>query len=577
MVQERIPMDVVMEVLKLTYQEKLSNRKIAQRLGISRPTVRKYQDQAREGGIDQWPLSEDTDGGVERLRKALFREKTVSVSGMPLPEWSQVEKELRSGKKNGVTRRLLWQEYRMAHPKGFSYSQYCAHYKEFRKRDDLRIHLPHAPGEELYIDYSGPKVLITPITGKPIYAAIFVAVMGLSSYTFAYATEDMKTPSWTEANRQTFEYLGGVPLAVIPDCTKTAVITPHRIDPRLNRTYREMSAHYGFLIAPARPLSPRDKGTVENGVLTTQRALLAPLRHIKFTSIDALNRALRIRCDAFNREPFQERPGTRLQVFEEEDRPALAPLPSEPFETEAWITCRVHPDYHIATDHFLYSVPCRLVGENVDVRLTKRTVEIFYREEGVASHLRNTDPRHRFSTCREHMPPNHRGYLDQSQKVFLDRAEQVGQGVVLFFQSLFLRRHYPPQAYRTCQGVLGLLKDYVPERLNAACDLAVQMQSGSYRDVQGILKTGADRKIPETPKTGPALPTHENVRGKRYYAGRPAKEPGNDPGSVCEGAGKQATVPVTEELLPDNRDPVPFEQDLVRITQEQDTGRTPWP
>ena len=538
MVQERIPMNVVMEMLTLTYQEKLSNRKIALRLGISRLSVQKYQEQARESGIDEWPLSKDADGGVERLRKALYPEKTVSVLGMPLPDWRQAEKELRSGKKNGVTLRLLWQEYRMEHPDGLSYSRYCAHYKEVRKRDDLRIHLPHAPGEELYIDYSGPKVLITPVTGKPFYASIFVAVMGLSSYTFAYCTIDMKTPSWIEANRQTFHYLGGVPLAVIPDCAKTAVITSRRIDPRLNRTFREMGAHYGFLIAPARPLSPRDKGSVENGVLITQRALLAPLRHIKFTSIEELNRALRIRCDAFNREPFQARPGSRHQIFEEEDRPALSPLPSEPFETEAWISCRVHPDYHIAIGHFLYSVPCRLVGKEVDVRLTKRTVEIFYREERVASHPRNSDSRHRFSTCREHMPPNHRGYLDQSQKALLERAEQVGSGAVLFFQVLFLRRHYPPQAYRTCQGILGLLKAYSPERLNAACELAVQMQSGSYRDVQGILKTGADRKTPVSPDPVPSLPTHENVRGKEYYDGRSGGEIENRTGSVCDGTGR---------------------------------------
>ena len=195
MVQERIPMNVVMEMLTLTYQEKLSNRKIALRLGISRLSVQKYQEQAREAGIDEWPLSKDADGGVERLRKALYPEKTVSVLGMPLPDWRQAEKELRSGKKNGVTLRLLWQEYRMEHPDGLSYSRYCAHYKEFRKRDDLRIHLPHAPGEELYIDYSGPKVLITPVTGKPFYASIFVAVMGLSSYTFAYCTNFFRCQS----------------------------------------------------------------------------------------------------------------------------------------------------------------------------------------------------------------------------------------------------------------------------------------------------------------------------------------------------------------------------------------------
>ncbi len=523
MVQERIPMKTIIEVLKLKYQNECTDRRIARQLGISRPTIKKYLDLALSFGIGQWPIPGDQDGGMERLRNCLYPEKKISVSGYPLPDWSEVEKELNSGKKTGVTRQLLWQEYRLSHPKGLSYSQYCAHYAAYRKNRDFRIHLPHAPGEELYVDYSGPKVTIYPVGEKPFSVSIFIGVMGNSAYTFAYATKDMTTPSWIEAHQQMFRYLGGVPLALIPDCTKTAVILAHRYDPKLNRTYKEMSEHFGFTIAPARPLSPRDKGAAESGVLAAQRALLAPLRDIRYTSLAEFNRALRIRLDAFNRTPFQKRPYSRAEIFEAEDRPALGPLPEEPFETENWIQCRVHLDYHIAIDRFFYSVPFRLVREKVDVRLTAKTVEVFYREERVASHLRAADPRHLFHTLREHMPPAHQSYLDQSKEGFLKRAEAVGPHVVEFFQSLFSRRHYPPQAYRTCLGILSLLKDYPSERLNDACRMGLLMQTGSYRDIQGILKVGADLER-SSPEGVPSVPAHENIRGQAYYT--PAGERG---------------------------------------------------
>ena len=525
MVMERISMNLVIDVLKLHYQDQCSNRGIAKRLGISRPTVQKYLDLTKEAGIDQWPVQEEEDGGVGRLRKILFPESTVSSSGAPLPEWSEVEKELNARKKSGVTRHLLWQEYRMAHPDGLGYSQFCAHFAEYRKKRDLRMHVPHAPAEELYVDYSGPKVWIYPVGKDPFQASIFVAVMGLSAYTFLYATPDMKTRSWIRAHRETFEYLGGVPKAIIPDCTKTAVLVAHRYDPALNRTYREMSAHYTFEIAPARPLSPRDKGAVETGVLSAQRALLAPIREVRFVSLSDLNRTLRERCDAFNQTPFQKRPNSRMVVFGEEDRPALGALPSEPFETEEWIVCRVHPDYHISVDRFLYSVPCRLVREQVDVRLTATTLEIFHREERVASHLRTTDPRKRFSTFKEHMPPNHRHYLDQSQEGYLERAGKAGPDVVRFIEALFRRRQYPAYAYRTCQGILSLLKEYPAHRVNAACALGLQMGTGSYKALEGILKHEMDRKA-LTPETKPSVPDHENVRGPAYYGGKPESTPG---------------------------------------------------
>lgn len=517
MVRERIPMYNVLEVLRQRYQEKVSSvRKIAQSVNISRPTVQKYLDLAAAIGIGYWPLREET-GDLSRLRSALFPDKKASASpGTPLPDWQEVEKELKQRKKSGVTRRLLWEEYRESVPEGLSYSQYCALYSKHLKNGDLRLHVPHAPGEELYVDYSGPKIRIEPPGQPPYFASLFVAVMGRSSYAFACVTPDMKTPSWIDAHRKTFEYLGGVPCSVIPDRTRTAVVSTHRIEPQLNRAFREMAAHYGFEVSPARAYSPRDKGAVENGVLNAQRALMAPLRHRKFVSIGELNAALLEQLEIFNRKPFQGRSDSRTTVFVEEDRPALGPLPQTPFETENWTAGVVHIDYHVAVNRFYYSVPYGLVGQTVDVRLAAKTVEIFFREERVASHLRSFNPRHRFSTLGAHMPPHHKGYLDQSREMFMEKAGRIGPAVVSLFKEMFRRRNYPPLAYRSCQGVLGLRKAYPDDRLNAACERAVRMQSFSYQTVEGILKHGTEKCVP-LESLSEKSPPHENVRGKEYY------------------------------------------------------------
>ena len=524
MVREGVPVHKILEVLERRYRENVTSvRKIAHLVGISRPTVAKYLDLARGLGIEHWPLREDS-GDMDRLREALYPkpEETVAASGAVLPDWTDVEGELRRRKKTGVTRRILWEEYRQAHPEGLGYSQFCRLYQERQHQKDLRLVHPHAPGEELYVDYSGDTVLIEPPNDTPFTACVFLGVMGRSSYLFAYATRDMKAPSWILAHRMTFEFLGGVPKAVIPDRPKTVVVANCRVEPRFHRAFREMALHYGFEIYPARSGKGSDKGAVENGVLQSQQILMARMRHRKFVSIGELNAALREQGDLLNRSPFQKRPGTRLSVFLEEDRPALSPLPLVPFETEDWRSCTVYIDYHITIEkYFHYSVPMGLVWQMVDVRVGTHTVEIFFREERVASHLRNCDRKAPYRTVRDHMPPNHKGYLDRSQETFLKKAAAIGPGVVLLFQGLFKRWTYAPLAYRSCQGVLSLCKAYPNERINDACFMAVRMKSHSYKTVEGILVHGTDKVLPLDMAGASSSRPHKNVRGKTFYEATP--------------------------------------------------------
>ena len=523
MVREGVPMFKVLEVLKERYGEKVASvRKIAKAVGISRPTVQKYLDLAASVGICHWPLK-DEEAEKARLREALYPEKDgASRTGFVVPEWAEVEKDLTRKKKSGVTLWLLWEEYRAREPQGLGYSQFCRLFKDYRKTKDIPLHHPHAPGQELYVDYSGPKIRIEPPGEKPAWVNLFVAVLGRSDYVFAYATRNMRSASWILAHCKAFEYIGGVPTAVIPDRTKTAVVSRHRIDPRLHPAFRAMGEHYGFEIFPARAKKARDKGSVENGVLNAQRALMAPLRHRTFASIGELNEALRERLEIFNRAPFQKREGSRRSVFEEEDRPALAPLPATPFELEAWEICRVPADHHVPVERLYYSVPYALVGQDVTVRLTATTVEIFHREERVASHMRHHDRKNPYRTQAAHRPPNHKGYLEQSQEGYLERAARIGPGVVAFFEGLFALRKYPPLAYRTCQGILALQRTYPVDRIDAACIMALNLRSLSWRTVEGILKHGADRSDRKKP-VNVSPPSHENIRGAAAFL--PENEP----------------------------------------------------
>ena len=186
-----------------------------------------------------------------------------------------------------------------------------------------------------------------------------------------------------------FEYFGGVPALVVPDNTKTGVTKACRYDPDLNPTYQKMAMHYGVGVVPARPYKPRDKAKVESGVQVAERWIIAALRHRKFFSLEELNQAIRELLDqAQSAAVPQARRLAGVSVFEALDKPALNPLPAEPFDLSQWSRARVNIDYHIAFDANFYSVPYNLVHELVEVRSTPTTVEIFHKGKRVASHLR---------------------------------------------------------------------------------------------------------------------------------------------------------------------------------------------
>lgn len=511
MPRERLSMRKIKEVLRLRFEQGLSHRAIGQSCGIGLTTAREYIMRAKAAGLS-WPLAVDMDDGA--LEGLLFSSPGRASVAQPMPNWAVVHRELRRA---GVTLQLLWQEYRAVYPEGYGYSRYCELHRAWAKTLDVTMRFEHKAGEKLFVDYAGPAMEVTnPQTGELVKAHIFVATLGASNYTYVEAAWTEGLRDWIGAHVRAFEHFGGVSTVVVPDNTKSAVTSPHRYEPELNKTYADLAQHYGCAVIPARPCKPRDKAKVEAAVLGVERWLMAPLRNRTFFSLNELNQALREQLEAYNNKPFQKLEGSRKSLFVELDKPALKPLPQTRYEFAEWKLATVNIDYHVEVDKHRYSVPYQLVHKKVDVRSTQTTVEIFFKGKRVASHKRNPH-KGRFSTITEHMPKKHREYAEWTPERLIRWASKTGEHTAALIEKILESRPHPQQGFGACMGIMRLSKPYGQERLEAACKRALAIKSFGYKSVESILKHGLDQK--PLPKEQPELPAieHKNVRGPEYY------------------------------------------------------------
>jgi transposase len=375
----------------------------------------------------------------------------------------------------------------------------------------------HRAGEKTFVDYAGQTVeVVDPTTGEVREAQVFVAVLGASSFTYAEATWTQGLADWIGSHQRTFRFFDGVTDVLVPDNLRSGVTRAHRYEPDLNPTYAEMAAHYSITILPARVRKPRDKAKVEVAVQIVERWILSRLRHQTFFSLDEVNRAIAELLPLVNERPFKKLPGSRRTLYEQLDRPALAPLPAERYEFATWKKARVNIDYHIELERHYYSVPYQLVKLEVEARLTESTVEILHRGRRVASHRRSFKVGG-FTTVAAHMPRPHRDYAEWTPKRLVRWAEKTGHATAELVEAILSRRRHPQQGFRSCLGLFRLGQDYGEARLEAACRRALHIGALSYKSIESILKHKLDQEpLPEP--AHPALPLkHDNVRGPKYY------------------------------------------------------------
>ena len=511
----RIPMNTIKEVLRLTYLSKLSSRQVSLLANTSQSTVLEYCARFKKVSV---PIEELIEYDNAKVISLLYPEIVPSrkKTTRPHPDWNIVHEEL---KQKGMTRQLLWEEYKEQHPDGYGYTQFKEYYNRFIKTINPSMRQIHYAGDKLFVDFSGLTMpIVDNKTGEIHKAHIFVAVLGASGYTYVHAVMSQNTEDFIDCHNGAFHFFGGVPNQVVPDNLKAAVISNKKGKVRLNESYADMGRHYGVAIIPARPYKPQDKSKVELGVKGIQRWILMKLRRRTFFDIDELNDAISSLLDAYNNKVIRRLGKSRSELFEELDRPVLHPLRSNNYLFRRYKQCTVAVDYHIELEGNGYSVPYTYLGKRVDVWYSRSSVTVSYQGGVIATHPRLWR-RYEDSTLIEHMPQSHQyQYEKWNPGRILNWANTIGSDTVLLMQEIMKVRSHPVRGYKSCMAILSFSKTYGNKALELTCKKALSINTKSVSSIESILKRKTYLvKDGVDPVNNDLFNAHENIRGADTY------------------------------------------------------------
>lgn len=489
-----------------------SNRKISKVYGVSHTTVGRYRNIYLENNLDLEKVEQLSDTDIEKL----LGKKSAQLNKKIQPNWEVIHKKMQE---KFVTLTFLHHEYQAAYPKGTTYefSQFAYHYRKYVKKVDITMRQKYRAGCILQVDFAGQTIpFFDKETKKEVPVQIFIAVMGCSNYTFAYAVKTQSIEDWIDCHNKAFWFFGGVTESVITDNLKAAV-TQAGNEPVLTKSYSELAKHYRTFIVPARVRHPQDKAKAESGVLHFSRWAIPILRRMQFFDIEEINMVIAKLLVKINERPFKKLPDCRRIRFEELDKPVLRPLPDRPFEYAKWISARKVPnDYHLPHDGHYYSVPHELAEQKVETRITKNIVEFICNGKRVASHVRSY-VEGGSTTLPEHQSKEHRYQSKLSKEELLTWAESIGPASLRFVKHQFERLPYPVKAIRACTPLKRLAKSYGHDQFEKACKRAESIGSFTPKNIRSMLQNRLTELSDDDSPIQMHLPLHENVRGASYY------------------------------------------------------------
>lgn len=488
---------------------------ISNYLSLSRNTVKKYIALFDALGLNLEDLEKKADADLEDL----FSQSTLESANPKLEKLqSYFPKMERDLKKVGVTVQHLWEEYYKENPDGLKSSQFRYHFRNWSNRVNPVMHMNHKAGDKMYVDYAGKTLsVIDQDTGEIREVQFFVAILGASQYTYAEASLSQQKEDFVASVENAVRFFGGTPGAIVPDNLKSAVIKSSRFEPTINETLADFAEHYQTAILPARAYKPRDKSLVEGAVKILYRRIYVHLREQKFFSLDQLNEQIWNLLEVHNKTKLTARPYSRLELFTEDEKKELNPLPQERFEIKYQSFATVMQNGHVSlsSDKNFYSVPYQYLRKKVKLLYTKSTVEIYYKYNRIATHPRHYKP-YVYTTNPEHMASTHQFVADWSASRFLDWASGIDPSVGEFIMKIIDSKNHPEQAYKSCLGILSFEKKVGKQRLINACKRALDYRIYSYKAIQNILENNLDRIDIES-ETDLELPHHDNIRGKNYF------------------------------------------------------------
>ena len=514
MANHKIDMLQIKQLLRL-YSNGESKLSISNRLGLSRNTVRKYIGLFHSYQLTFEELSDLSVEEVEDLfeTRELLPESRENIAKNFFP---YVSKEL---KKTGVTRYLLWQEYKEKYPEGYSYAQFCHHYRSWSLRITPSYHMEHKVGDKMFVDYTGKKLsIIDRNTGEIQEVEVFVSILGSSRLTYVEASLSQKKGDFIGSLINTLAFYGGVPAAIVPDNLKSAVKKSHRYEPEIADSLQDFALYHNTTILPTRAYHPKDKALVENAVKITYRRVFAPLRNKQFFDLKSLNEAIRELVDLHNNQPLKKEKISRRALFEEIERAELMPLPEIQYQPKDFSRGTVQKNSHVylGKDKHYYSVPFKYIGKKVLLMYSNNIVEIYHEQRRIAFHDR-VYSKYGYTTQEEHMPSSYQYMSEWNPNRFISWARNIGENTEHYIAKVLEKKHHPEQSYKSCTGILSLAKKVGEMRLENACKRASDYGRYNYKSILDILDKGLDQFHEEDFYQDKKLPKHRNIRGGKYY------------------------------------------------------------
>lgn len=518
MANKPISMTQIKRIVQLK-SEGVSKFKISQSLGIHRKTLDSYLFKIDITGKSYKDLLKYNETDLSAI---VYNTKNTHQPDPRLDDLkSRFEYYTKQLSNIGVTRKTLWEEYKMANPDGYGYTQFCEHFARYSKRNKVTMHLDHRPGEYLQVDFAGkPLHIVDPQTGEIIPCPVLVCVLPFSHYPYIEALSSSKQEQLFCALNRCLEFFGGTPRNILSDNMKQYIQKNDKYEFKFSELANQWALHYNTNLEATRPRKPKDKPTVENNVYISYLRVYARLRNETFFSLFDLNKRVQELVREHVQIPFQKLPGTRHELFIKQEQPCLKPLPAEPFIIKHTTRGKVQMNYHVVLgeDKHRYSVPYQYIGQTTKIIYDEENVEIFIDFKRIAIHKRDYR-KGGYTTLDEHMPEKHLKYketLGWDADYFLSVATNIGESSVEVFNQILASKEFIEQTYLSCKGLKRLSDVYGIQRFEAACRRALRGSRVNYRMIKNILEKNLDKY--EDPQGNLfSIPKHDNIRGKESY------------------------------------------------------------
>jgi transposase len=516
MANKLINMVIIRRILQLRSQG-VSKSKIARITNIHRATLNSYIFKLESTGEDFEQLIKRSD---QYLTAIAYNTNNVNKPDERLQElenhFEYFEKELN---RPGVTRQLLWEEYKEAYPEGYRYAQFCLHFSRYLDQRKATMHLEHRPADYLQFDFAGKSLHYVDIdTGEIIICPVLICTLPYSGYIYVEALTSAKQEYLFAALSRCLEYLGGVTVNVLSDNTKQFIQKNERYEFTFQELALQWAVHYNTNLDATRPGKPKDKPSVENGVYISYLRIYARLRNEIFHSLYDLNKRIRQLNDELNNKPFQKMPISRYDRFINEEKPLLKALPADTFVVKHITSGKVQKNYHVilGEDKHYYSAPHKYIGQQTKIIYDQQTVEIYIGFNRIATHKRSL--RQGYTTLAEHMPEKHLRYKEMQgwdAEYFLSIASKIGFYSEETFRKILASKEFVEQSYKACIGLKKLSESYGKDRFEAACKRALTGSRVNYGIIKNILKNNLDKQQQQLQIF--EIPAHDNIRGPQNY------------------------------------------------------------